>query len=69
MVNRVEDLEMLRSRLVASLDVIDPKELPRLSREIRAVNLELSQLAPAEEADQVDELRAKRAARIAAAEG
>jgi len=66
MVSRLDDLEKLRDRLVGALDVVDPKDLPRVSRELRAVNLELSQLAPDEEIDQVDELRAKRAARIAA---
>jgi len=67
--SRTGDLELLRSKLLKSLGAVEPKDLPRISRELRAVNLELSQLNPDAEADPIDDLKERRAARRATAQG
>ena len=66
---RRADLEEARRLLLAALAMADVKELPSLVRELRAVALELEQLAPPEEGNVLDEISARRAARIAAANG
>ena len=64
---RQTDLELQRERLLSALDVVNPEDIPKISRELRAVNEELETLAPAKTAGQalVDELKAKRARRSA----
>ena len=64
---RQTDLELQRERLLAALDIVNPEDLPKISRELRAVNEELETLAPAKTVGQalVDELKAKRARRSA----
>ncbi len=65
---RQADLEQMRDRLLAAMDQVDAKDLPRVCSELRAVDAELAQLAPATNPDQelVDELKAKRARRSTA---
>lgn len=67
MVSRREDLDLLRSRLIEALDVVEPKDLPRVSREIRAIDIELESLGTAMSPGQqlVDDLKAKRERRAA----
>ena len=64
---RKADLQLLRERLLDALDAVDPAEIPKVSRELRAVTVELEALAPAKTEGQalVDELKAKRARRSA----
>jgi hypothetical protein len=64
---RQTDLELQRERLLAALDIVNPEDLPKISRELRAVNEELETLTPAKTVGQalVDELKAKRARRSA----
>lgn len=66
-VSRQEDLEEMRRRLLAAMDLVDPKDLPRVCSELRAVDTELAALVPTKTPGQelVDELRAKRARRTA----
>lgn len=66
-VARQEDLERMRERLLAAMDLVDPKDLPRVCSELRAVDAELAQLTPAKTPGQelVDELKARRAGRTA----
>ena len=65
MVDRSADLELMRVALLAAMVGAEPRELPSICRELRAVDLELTQLAPAKSAGQstVDELRKRRARR------
>ena len=64
---RQEDLEEMRGRLRAAMDVVDAKDLPRVCAELRAVDAELAALAPTKSEGQVlvDELKARRAGRTA----
>jgi hypothetical protein len=60
----------LRKRLLDALDVTeDPRDLATLSKELRAVMAEIDSLPGGEEADPVDDLAARRAARLANAAG
>lgn len=65
---RIDDLSRLRDKLLAALDVVEPAEVPRISKELRAVVVELETLAPSADPDseRLDELRKRRAARQAA---
>lgn len=68
--DRRATLSDLRKRLADAFDVTtDPRDLATLSKELRAVLAELDQLPGGEEADPVDDLAAKRAARLANASG
>lgn len=58
--DRVVILRTLRDILAARLDDPDTKDIPATARELRAVLAELAE-GPAEEADFIDELRARRA--------
>lgn len=62
---RQTDLEEARDLLRAAMLEVDAKDLPRISRELRAVNLELEALAPSVSPGQrlKDELKDRRAAR------
>lgn len=60
---RRADLVDLRSRLIRALDLGGPRELPALSRELRLVDAELAEIAPAEEDSTTDELKRRREAR------
>lgn len=68
MVTRKADLDKLRDRLLAALDAVEPGDIPKISKELRAVDLELETLGGAVTPGQqlVDELKAKRARRTAA---
>jgi hypothetical protein len=60
----------LRKRLLDALKVTeDPRDLATLSKELRAVMAEIDSLPGGEEADPVDDLAARRAARLANAAG
>ena len=65
LVTRKDDLALLRERLLAVLPVVDPADVPKISRELRAVDLELDVLAPTSdpETEKLDELRSRREAR------
>ena len=65
MVSRRDDLDLMRVKLVAAMGDVDAKDLPRVTKELRAVNAELESLAPPVTAGQqtVDELKEKRARR------
>lgn len=66
-VERETDLRTMRERLLAAMDLVDAKDLPRVCSELRAVDAELATLAPTRSEGQVlvDELRARRAGRTA----
>jgi hypothetical protein len=69
-VERRATLVDLRKRLAEALDhVEDPRDLATLSKEMRAVVAEIDSLPGSEEADPVDDLAARRAARLADAAG
>jgi len=53
-------LRSMRDLLAARLDDPDARDVPAVARELRAVLAELAE-GPAEEADFIDELRARRA--------
>lgn len=65
---RRDDLDKLRAKLLAALEAVDPAEIPRISKELRAVNVELEALGGAATPGQqlVDELKKKRERRTAA---
>ena len=65
MVDRQADLELMRQKLLLAMGSVDPEVLPRVTKELRAVNLELASLGPSVSAGQrlVDDLRERRAAR------
>jgi hypothetical protein len=68
--DRRATLTDLRRRLSDALDLADdPRDLATLSKELRAVVSELDSLPGGEEADSVDDLAARRAARLADASG
>lgn len=62
LVDRSADLELMRRRLLDALDAVAPDDVPRITRELRAVDLELTSLAPPVSPGQrrVDELKARR---------
>lgn len=62
MVTRKDDLELSRTRLIAALDAVEPGDIPKISKELRAVNVELEALGTAASPGQqlVDELKKKR---------
>jgi hypothetical protein len=64
-VDREADLERMRVALLAAMVEAEPRTLPSVCRELRAVDAELVALAPSVSAGQalVDELRAQRARR------
>lgn len=66
--DRQGDLETMRTKLLAAMDQVDPKDLPRVCSELRAVDTELAALAPTKSEGQVlvDDLKARRARRSAA---
>ena len=63
--DRADILEALRDDLIRQQQDAGPKELPALSRELRAVLAELEQIAVPAEGSLSDELRRKRAERLA----
>lgn len=67
MVTRKQDLDKLRERLLAALDAVEPGDIPKISKELRAVDLELETLGGAVTPGQqlVDELKKKRERRRA----
>jgi len=68
--NRRDTLSDLHERLTVALDdVVDPRDLAALSKELRAVVAELDTLPGGEEVDAVDDLAARRQARLADAAG
>ncbi len=68
--DRRSTLVDLRKRLANALDEVeDPRDLATLSKELRAVVAEIDSLPGGEEADPVDDLAARRAARLADAAG
>ncbi len=66
-VTRRELLESCRDRLVTEIDEADAKELPALSRELRAVLSELEGIPDGRAQTPADEIAARRAARRKAA--
>lgn len=65
--DRRADLERARTLLLAALAGAEVRELPALVRELRAVAMELEQLVPLDEGNVLDEISARRAARLSAA--
>ena len=63
--DRLTDLLDLRRKLIEASDLAEPGSLPAIARELRLVGEAIADLAPAEEVDLVDDLAARRAARIA----
>lgn len=68
MVTRSDDLDRLRDKLLAALDVVEPADVPKISKELRAVDLEIESLGGAASPGQqlIDELKKKRERRTAA---
>lgn len=67
---RRETLADLHRRLTAALDdTDDPRDLATLSKELRAIGAEMDSIPGGEEVDTVDDLAARRAARLADAAG
>ena len=66
--DRRRSLESMRDHLADRLDEADGKEAASISKELRAVMLELESIPTGEEVSTSDELAARRAARIAAAQ-
>lgn len=62
---RQADLELMRSDLLAAMRAVEPGDLPRVCRELRAVDAELADLPTARSPEQelVDDLKARRAHR------
>lgn len=68
--DRRATLSDLRKRLTDAFEVAeDPRDLATLSKELRAVLAELDSLPGGEEVDDVDDLAARRKARLANAAG
>lgn len=68
--NRRDTLADLHERLTDALDnAEEPRDLTAISKELRAVAAELDTLPGGEEVDTVDDLAARRAARLADAAG
>ena len=63
------ELEATRDRLKALLDASGPRDGAGLARELRMTLHDLAELAGPAKGSKVDDLAAKRAARIAAASG
>jgi hypothetical protein len=63
--NRQSDLGSMRTLLLAAIKTAAAPDLPRICRELRAVNAELEALAPSLSTDQqfVDQLKARRVSR------
>ena len=66
--DRTTALVALRDHLAAAIDDAEPRELAALARQFQAVVAELDQLLTPAEGSITDELRARRAARLAAAD-
>jgi hypothetical protein len=66
---RVEDLAMLRERLIGEIAGAEGKDLAPLARELRMVLAELDDLDRGEGVSVVDDLARKRQARRADAQG
>lgn len=66
---RVEDLAMLRERLISEIAGAEGKDLAPLARELRMVLAELDDLDRGEGVSVVDQLARKRQARRADAQG
>lgn len=66
--DRTAALVALRDALAAAIDRAEPRELAPLARQMQAVLAELEQLLVPAEGSVSDELRARRAARLAAAD-
>lgn len=66
---RVDDLTMLRSKLIEEIAGADGKDVASLSRELRMVLTELDDLNSGAEVSVVDDLARKRQARRADAQG
>lgn len=71
MATRREDLEQLRERLLGSLlgDEIEPQQVAAVSRELRALWVDLEGLPVPESTAPADEIARRRAARRQAASG
>lgn len=59
---RRDDLDRLRDKLLAALDAVEPADIPRISKELRAVDAEIEALGGVVSPGQqlVDELKKKR---------
>lgn len=69
---RIDDLKMLRTQVIATLEAAEPREVAQLSRELRALAAEIDSIerAAPKRGSLVDELSAKRdALRVADAKG
>ena len=71
MTRRTDDLEKMRTSLLAALGAVSPADRPRITKELRAVNAELEALVPSANPDteRLDELKERRAVRRSAAQG
>ena len=68
---RLDDLRSMRSGLLDAMGQVEPADLPRVCRELRAVDAELAGMSSERSPEQVvvDDLKARRAARRSASEG
>jgi hypothetical protein len=66
--DRRVSLEKMRNALAESLEAADGKEVAAISKELREVMRELEQIPTGKEVSTSDDLAAKRAARLAAAQ-
>ncbi len=66
--DRRDDLERMRGDLLAAMEQVEPEDLPKVCRELRAVDAELAGLSTVGTPEQavVDDLKARRAARRSA---
>lgn len=63
-VSRLELLENARDKLLAAIEEAEPRELSRLVGELRATAKEIDDLAPKRGVSRLDELAARRRARL-----
>ena len=67
-IDRAADLVLIRDRLIEAMDQVEAKDLPRITKELRAVDVELAALGPSKSPGQSlkDELKDRRARRQSA---
>lgn len=65
--DQLGDLLRLREQLIAAAQLVKPRELPAISRELRQIGAAIADLSPNAEVSLVDDLAARRADRLAGA--
>lgn len=65
MIDKEGDLLKIRDKLIDAMDKVAAADLPKITKELRAVNVELSALGPSKSPGQTlkDDLKARRARR------